>query len=241
MKDIEIKHDQIRSLFSYNSKYKNYSVPSELTQPVEMDVKRSTTYEPINIDFNSLINESIINDGLISKITKAEEKKQASNKFREVATLVNQVLTRLDLSSKKNLTDSELGKIVYEIKPKTKSSPNYIIFVAKSILKYKKSITIYDTLINMGVNDGRKRLLIYVVIPYLNIKYNNNKNEMEKEAYAWLTRSGVSESDHYRYRNEINSLLNNIKPEIRPISIQSLLARFDETFDEFVKEYIRGR
>jgi len=238
VKDVEIKHDQIRSLFSYNRKYNNYSIPAEINQPVEIDIERSKTYSKFNFDFNKAVNVAIESSLFADKIMKAEIKKQKTSKFRQVADVIDKAIDAIKPTDKENMTDDELKKLIDLVRPHVNATPVYIINVAKAIVKYKKSITIYDDLFNNGVKDGRKRLLIYVIIPYLNIKYNGDKEKMEAEAYEWLKRSNVSEGDLYKYRNEIKSLISNIAPGVRPTSIQSLLSRFNVDKETFIKEYI---
>jgi len=238
VKDVEIKSDQIRSLFSYNRKYNNYSIPSEINQPVEIDLERSKTYTKFNFDFNKAVNITIDSSLFASKIEMAEIKKQKTSKFRQVADIIDKAIDAIKPTDKENMTDDELKKLIDLVRPKVNATPVYIINVAKAIIKYKKSITIYDELFNRGVKDGRKRLLIYVIIPYLNIKFNGDKEKMESEAYEWLKRSNVSESDLFKYKNEIKSLISNIAPGVRPTSIQSLLSRFNVDKNTFIKEYI---
>jgi len=238
VKDVEIKHDQIRSLFSYNRKYNNYSIPAEINQPVEIDIERSKTYSKFNFDFNKAVNLAIESSLFADKIMKAEIKKQKTSKFRQVADVIDKAIDAIKPTDKENMTDDELKKLIDLVRPHVKATPVYIISVAKAIVKYKKSITIYDDLFNRGVKDGRKRLLIYVIIPYLNIKYNGDKEKMEAEAYEWLKRSNVSEGELYKYRNEIKSLISNIAPGVRPTSIQSLLSRFNVDKETLIKEYI---
>jgi hypothetical protein len=238
VKDVEIKHDQIRSLFSYNRKYKNYSVPADINQPVEIDLERSTVYSKFNFDFNKAVNVVIESSLFADKVVKAEIKKQKTSKFKQVADIVEQAINAIMPNDKENLTDDEIKKLINLVRPRVNATPVYIISVAKAITKYKKSIGLYDEIFNKGVKDGRKRLLIYVIIPYLNIKYNGNKEKMEEEAYNWLKRSNVNEGELYKYRNEINSLIANIIPGVRPTSVQSLLSRFNIDKDMFIKEYI---
>jgi hypothetical protein len=238
VKDVEVKHDQIRSLFSYNRKYKNYSVPAEINQPVEIDLERSTAYLKFNFDFNKAVNILIESSLFADKIVKAEIKKQKTSKFKQVADVVEQAIDAIMPNDKENLTDDEIKKLITLVRPRVNATPVYIISVAKAIAKYKKSISLYDEIFNRGVKDGRKRLLIYVIIPYLNIKYNGNKEKMEEEAYNWLKRSNVNEGELYKYRNEINSLIANIISGVRPTSVQSLLSRFNIDKDTFIKEYM---
>jgi len=238
VKDVEIKHDQIRSLFSYNRKYDNYSVPAEINQPVEIDLERSKTYSKFNFDFNKAVNVAIESSLFADKIVKAEIKKQKTSKFRQVADVIDKAIDAIKPTDKENMTDDELKKLIDLVRPHVDATPTYIINVAKAIVKYKKSISVYDEVFNRGVKDGRKRLLIYVIVPYLNIKYNGDKEKMEAEAYEWLRRSNVSEGDLYKYRNEIKSLISNIAPGVRPTSLQSLLARFNVDKETFIKEYI---
>jgi len=238
VKDVEIKHDQIRSLFSYNRKYDNYSVPAEINQPVEIDLERSKTYSKFNFDFNKAVNVAIESSLFADKIVKAEIKKQKTSKFRQVADVIDKAIDAIKPTDKENMTDDELKKLIDLVRPHVDATPTYIINVAKAIVKYKKSISVYDEVFNKGVKDGRKRLLIYVIVPYLNIKYNGDKEKMEAEAYEWLRRSNVSEGDLYKYRNEIKSLISNIAPGVRPTSLQSLLARFNVDKETFIKEYI---
>ena len=240
VKDVEVKHDQIRSLFSYNRKYNNYSVPAEINQPVEIDIERSKTYSKFNFDFNKAVNMSIENSLFAEKVVKAETKKQKTSKFKEVANIVDQAIDAIKPADRENMTDDELKKLIDLVRPRVNATPVYILNVAKAIVKYKKSISVYDEIFNKGVKDGRKRLLIYVIIPYLNIKFNGNKEKMEEEAYNWLRRSNVSEGDLYKYRNEIKSLIANIVPGVRPTSFQSLLARFNVDKDTFMKEYVNS-
>jgi len=240
IKDVEVKHDQIRSLFSYNRKYNNYSVPAEINQPVEIDIERSKTYSKFNFDFNKAVNMSIENSLFAEKVVKAETKKQKTSKFKEVADIVDQAIDAIKPADRENMTDDELKKLIDLVRPRVNATPVYILNVAKAIVKYKKSISVYDEIFNKGVKDGRKRLLIYVIIPYLNIKFNGNKEKMEEEAYNWLRRSNVSEGDLYKYRNEIKSLIANIVPGVRPTSFQSLLSRFNVDKDAFMKEYVNA-
>jgi len=240
IKDVEVKHDQIRSLFSYNRKYNNYSVPAEINQPVEIDIERSKTYSKFNFDFNKAVNMSIENSLFAEKVVKAETKKQKTSKFKEVADMVDQAIDAIKPADRENMTDDELKKLIDLVRPRVNATPVYILNVAKAIVKYKKSISVYDEIFNKGVKDGRKRLLIYVIIPYLNIKFNGNKEKMEEEAYNWLRRSNVSEGDLYKYRNEIKSLIANIVPGVRPTSFQSLLSRFNVDKDTFMKEYVNA-
>jgi len=172
------------------------------------------------------------------KIVKAEIKKQKTSKFRQVADVIDKAIDAIKPTDKENMTDDELKKLIDLVRPHVDATPAYIINVAKAIVKYKKSISVYDEVFNKGVKDGRKRLLIYVIVPYLNIKYNGDKEKMEAEAYEWLRRSNVSEGDLYKYRNEIKSLISNIAPGVRPTSLQSLLARFNVDKETFIKEYI---
>jgi len=238
VKDVEIKHDQIRSLFSYNRKYDNYSVPAEINYPVEIDLERSKTYSKFNFDFNKAVNVAIESSLFADKIVKAEIKKQKTSKFRQVADVIDKAVDAIKPADKENMTDDELKKLIDLVRPHVDATPAYIINVAKAIVKYKKSISVYDEVFNKGVKDGRKRLLIYVIVPYLNIKYNGDKEKMEAEAYEWLRRSNVGEGDLYKYRNEIKSLISNIAPGVRPTSLQSLLARFNVDKETFIKEYI---
>ncbi len=238
VKEIEIKHDQIRSLFSYNSKYGNYSVPSEPNQPVEIDLKASREYTKFNFVFENAVNMKI-SDSLALEITKAEAKKQANNKYMETSKLVDEALNALNLYGVENPTEDDIRKVINLVKPRVKASPQVIHNIALNLLKFHKSLTLYDEIYKRGVKDGRKRLLIFVIIPYLNIKFNGDKKKMEDEAYAWLKRSGIPESNLYQYRNIINALINNIVPGVKPTSIQSLLSRFDVSKDEFIKEYLR--
>jgi len=240
IKDVEVKHDQIRSLFSYNRKYNNYSVPAEINQPVEIDIERSKTYSKFNFDFNKAVNMSIENSLFAEKVVKAETKKQKTSKFKEVADIVDQAIDAIKPVDRENMTDDELKKLIDLVRPRVNATPVYILNVAKAIVKYKKSISVYDEIFNRGVKDGRKRLLIYVIIPYLNIKFNGNKEKMEEEAYNWLRRSNVSEGNLYKYRNEIKSLIANIVPGVRPTSFQSLLSRFNVDKDTFMKEYVNA-
>jgi len=240
VKDVEVKHDQIRSLFSYNRKYNNYSVPAEMNQPVEIDIERSKTYSKFNFDFNKAVNMSIENSLFAEKVVKAETKKQKTSKFKEVADIVDQAIDAIKPADRENMTDDELKKLIDLVRPRVNATPVYILNVAKAIVKYKKSISVYDEIFNRGVKDGRKRLLIYVIIPYLNIKFNGNKEKMEEEAYNWLRRSNVSEGNLYKYRNEIKSLIANIVPGVRPTSFQSLLSRFNVDKDTFMKEYVNA-
>lgn len=237
VKDVEVKHDQIRSLFTYNSKYGNYSVPSEPNQPVEIDLKASKEYTKFNFVFENAVNINI-SDQLAMEVVKAESKKQANMKYRETSNFVDEALNALNLYGTDKPTEDDIRKVIDLVKPKVKSSPQAIHDIAFNLIKYRKSLTLYDEVYAKGVKDGRKRLLIFVIIPYLNIKFNGDKKKMEEEAYNWLRRSGISEDDLYKYRNVINALINNIIPGVRPTSVQSLLSRFDVSRDDFVKDYI---
>jgi len=183
---------------------------------------------------------SIENSLFAEKVVKAETKKQKTSKFKEVANIVDQAIDAIKPADRENMTDDELKKLIDLVRPRVNATPVYILNVAKAIVKYKKSISVSDEIFNKGVKDGRKRLLIYVIIPYLNIKFNGNKEKMEEEAYNWLRRSNVSEGDLYKYRNEIKSLIANIVPGVRPTSFQSLLARFNVDKDTFMKEYVNS-
>lgn len=237
IKEIEIKHDQIRSLFTYNSKYGNYSVPSEPNQPVEIDLKASKEYRKFNFVFENAVNTSITNF-LAVEIAKAETKKQANMKYKETSNFVDEALNALSLYSVEKPTEDDIRNVIDLVKPKVKSSPQTIHDIALNLIKFHKSLSIYDEIFTKGIKDGRKRLLIFVIIPYLNIKYNGDKKKMEEEAYNWLKRSNVRENELYTYRNVINALINNISPGVRPTSLQSLLSRFDVSKDEFIKEYM---
>ena len=237
IKEIEIKHDQIRSLFTYNSKYGNYSVPSEPNQPVEIDLKASKEYTKFNFAFENAVNTEI-SDYLAIEIAKAEAKKQENNKYREISSYVEEAIETLNMRDKDSLTDNEIIEIETLVKQKVKASQQTIRSIISNNIKFRKSLSIYDDIFNKGAKDGRKRLLIFVIIPYLNIKFNGDRKVMEEEAYNWLKRSRINESDIYKYKNIINALINNISTGVRPTSLQSLLSRFDVTKDEFTNEYI---
>ncbi len=237
VKDIEIKHDQIRSLFSYNAKYGNYSVPAEINQPVEIDIKASREYKKFNFVFENAVN-SQINYQLALDIIKADAKKQSTARYKETSSYVDEALNALNLYTAEKVTEDDLRKVIDLVKPKVKSSTQTIHDIALNLLKYHKSLSLYDMIFQKGVKDGRKRLLIFVIIPYLNVKYNGDKTKMEEEAYNWLRRSHVSEESLYEYRNIINALINNITPGVKPTSVQSLLSRFDVSREEFINEYL---
>ena len=237
VKDVEIKHDQIRSLFTYNSKYGNYSVPSSPNQPVEIDIKASKEYTKFNFVFEKAVNTSISNS-LAIEVAKAESKKQANNKYKQTSNYVDEALNVLNLYNAEKPTEDDIRKVMDLVKPRVKSSPQTIHDIALNLIKFHKSLTLYDDIFRMGVKDGRKRLLIFVIIPYLNIKFNGDKKKMEDEAYNWLRRSNVKEDELYKYKNVINALINNIVSGVRPTSIQSLLSRFDVSRSEFINEYI---
>ena len=103
----------------------------------------------------------------------------------------------------------------------------------------EKNSSFYDLLYEKGVIDGRKRLLFLVIIPYLDIKTNDNHPEMEALAINWLKKSGVSDNQIFGYMSEIKSAVNNMTPGIRPTSIDNLLIRFGCSKSEFLEYYIK--
>jgi uncharacterized protein YfkK (UPF0435 family) len=208
-----------------------------MNQPVEIDIKASREYKKFNFVFENAVNNSI-NDKLALDIVKAEVRKQNATRYKETSSYVEEALNALNLYTAEKVTEDDLQNVIKLVKPKVKSSPQTIHDIAVNLLKYRKSLSLYDAIYQKGVKDGRKRLLIFVIIPYLNIKFNGDKNKMEEEAYNWLRRSHVSEENLYEYRNIINALINNIVPGVKPTSIQSLLSRFDVSRDEFINEYL---
>lgn len=234
VKEIEFKNDQIRSLFSYNSKYQNYSVPSNKDEPVETDIENSKKYNPkLGVyDFNLLINKVNENAKFLEILTEAERKKQSEKQSATLFNLIGDIITKMKINSKSQLTDGQINEIVDTVIKTNKTSAITARKMIFSYLNASRSTTFYDTLIEHGVKDCRKRLLWLVVVPYFNIKFKNDKKMIEDAVYSWLLKSNVTQSGFWHYRTEIKSLIERIQPGVRPTSINSLLSRLGYNMED---------
>jgi hypothetical protein len=246
VKEIEIKDDKIRAIFSYNSKYGNYSIPVEFNSSIKEDVEKSRTYVKQSIDYNELVNTSLENKNLSLLFRDIEVKKENSKKFLTLFLAVEKGIKELSIDSKTIKTDynfensKTFEKLADYIKANTKEKSNAEIKRAIELyINMEKSMSFYDKIYEYGVTDGRKRLLYLVIIPYLNIKTKGNAEEMERLAINWLKKSGVTENEIFGYMSEIRSSINNISPGVRPTSIDNLMIRFSCTKEEFLDEYLK--
>ncbi|MEM3860043.1 MAG: hypothetical protein QW478_11690 [Candidatus Micrarchaeaceae archaeon] len=248
IKEIEIKDDKIRALYSYNSKYGNYSVPVETYDSAKKDMEASKIYSKYEIDYNKLVNTVLENLSFSSMIREIEIKKESNKKFVKLLGYIEEAFAKYNINPKtlkvynKNLEDKEIeGNIIRYVKEKMDITN--ISEIKTAIYYYmvtEKSLSFYDKLFKNGVKDGRKRLLYLVIIPYLNVKLKGNKTEMEKQAIDWLKRSNITENELYRYMPELKSSINAMTPGIRPTSVESLLIRFGCTKEQFIEEYMKG-
>jgi hypothetical protein len=246
VKEIEIKDDKIRAVFSYNSKYGNYSIPVNFDSSAKEDDENSRKYAKTDINYNELVNNSVENKNLSFMFRDIEVKKENSKKFLAILLSVEKAINSLKLDVKKITVNydfeqsKEFEKIAEYVKENTtEKRKDEIKKAIETYINLEKSMSFYDKIYEYGVRDGRKRLLFLVVIPYLNIKTNGNHAEMESLAKNWLKKSGVSENGIYNYLSEIKSAINNIVPGIRPTSIDNLLIRFGCTREEFMRDYIK--
>jgi hypothetical protein len=248
VKDVEIKGDKIRSLYSYNSKYGNYSILTDATIPAKEDIKRAKEYNKQELDFNNLITMKITNKNTLDEIEMQKQKNEKQKQFIDNLLLVGKAFEKLGINPK-TVFDQKTGDVFPEIKTKvvdkliemTNKKPKEINEYILYFVKTEKNMGFYDKIVERGVKDGRKRLLFLVVGPYLALKYPGNKEKIKEELEKWLQKSGVSSNDLYSYSAEINSLVNGMEIGVRPTSIDSLLIRFGiDSKKEFLEQYVNG-
>ncbi len=249
VKEIEIKGDNIRALYSYNSKYGNYSILAGSGSAKE-DLENSKKYIKEDLDFNELINTKINNvdfDAFLEEMRQGKEKQKV---FITNMKEIEKAFTDLGINPKKVVVSSsgfglENKKIENDILKylKEKTSIKNIQKGMRYISYYvnnEKNLSFYDKILERGVKDGRKRLLFLVIAPLLSLKIND-KEKVKEEIEKWLIRSGVKENELYDYQSEIKSLLDNMEKGIKPTSIDSLLLRFGlSSKEEFIQLYLNG-
>ncbi|MEM4114505.1 MAG: hypothetical protein QXP59_00610, partial [Saccharolobus sp.] len=248
IKEIEIKDDKIRALYSYNSKYDNYSVPVETYDSAQKDMEASKIYSKYEIDYNKLVNTNLDSVKFSDMVRELEIKKESNKKFIKILGYIEGAFAKYNINPKtlkiynKTLEDKEIESNIISY-VKEKMSINNISEIKAAIYYYivtEKALNFYDRLFKNGVKDGRKRLLYLVIIPYLNVKLKGNKTEMEQQAIDWLKRSNITDNELYKYMPEIKSSINAMTPGIRPTSVESLLIRFGCTKEQFIEEYMKG-
>ena len=248
VKEIEIKDDKIRALYSYNSKYGNYSIPTDAEKTAKEDLEDSRKYiKQEDVDYSALVIKALKNENLSGILRDIETQKEKSKKQLNLILTVEKGIKELGINIKQIKSIEEFSKtpdynkIADYVKQNTnEKSLSTIRNAIGSYISMEKSMSFYDKIYEYGAKDGRKRLLFLVIIPYLNIKTNGNKAEMEKLATEWLKKSGVSDNGIFFYMSEMKSSINNMVAGIRPTSIDSLLMRFGCSRDEFLREYINS-
>ncbi len=248
VKEIEIKDDKIRAMYSYNSKYGNYSIPTDAEKTSKEDLENSRKYlKQEDVDYSALVIKALKNENLSGILRDIETQKEKSKKQLNLILTVEKGIKELGINIKQIKSIEEFSKtpdynkIADYVKQNTnEKSLSTIRNVIGSYISMEKSMSFYDKIYEYGAKDGRKRLLFLVIIPYLNIKTNGNKAEMEKLATEWLKKSGVSDNGIFFYMSEMKSSINNMVAGIRPTSIDSLLMRFGCSRDEFLREYINS-
>lgn len=248
IKEIEIKDDKIRALYSYNSKYGNYSVPVETYDSAQKDMEASKIYSKYEIDYNKLVNTNLDSVKFSDMVRELEIKKESNKKFIKILGYIEGAFAKYNINPKtlkiynKTLENKEIESNIISY-VKEKMNINNISEIKAAIYYYivtEKALNFYDRLFKNGVKDGRKRLLYLVIIPYLNVKLKGNKTEMEQQAIDWLKRSNITDNELYKYMPEIKSSVNAMTPGIRPTSVESLLIRFGCTKEQFIEEYMKG-
>lgn len=247
VKEIEIKDDKIRAIFSYNSKYGNYSIPVSFESSVKEDLENSKIYtKKDELNYNEIVNTSLENKNFSLMTRDIEIKKESTKKFLKLYLIVEKAIKELNINTKeiKSLyafeQSEDFNRIIdYVMQTANEKSKAEIKKAIEIYINMEKSMGFYDKIYEYGVKDGKKRLLFLVIIPYLNIKTNGNHAEMEKLAIKWLEKSGVSDNGIFTYMSEIKSSINNISPGVRPTSIDNLMIRFGCTKEEFLQNYLR--
>lgn len=254
VKDIEVKKDAIRSLFSYNSKYGNYSVPTTKETPVEDDIKNSKEEKDFELDYNSIVNEDgkSIEKAFISYSEKERINEEKRRKYLEIYLKIDNIVSENNIDSKditineaktSFVPNKEISLIFSEMKeayPKLSEEEiyNYLL----NYFKNKQNMSFYDEILNKGVKDGIKRLIYSVVVPMIYIK---NKDKTKKELIEfvknWIAdKCNINRVNLYKYNSIIESSVKSVMAsKYLPISKEKFFIMFgvDNEY-EFKKMYL---